>query len=144
MIASVNPTEVQWRGLSLGEPPCRSRSPLCQVSMPWSCHVWLLCHSHSNPKWCVSNLPLLVLVDKDIPRFACFKNRQDMQLYHSTTYLWENIIELFSIHKLHYISVKLIYCRRLYFRGGGPSFCGKCILATLLRWKSFGKGVSLV
>ena len=33
MIARVNPTVVQWRGLALGEPPWRSRYLLCQVSM---------------------------------------------------------------------------------------------------------------
>ena len=33
MIARVNLSVVQCRGLALGEPPCRSRSPLCQVSM---------------------------------------------------------------------------------------------------------------
>mgnify|MGYP000123266442 CR=1 FL=1 len=32
-IARVSPTGVQWKGLALGEPPCRSRYPLCQVSM---------------------------------------------------------------------------------------------------------------
>lgn len=32
-IARVSPTGVQWKGLALGEPPSRSRYPLCQVSM---------------------------------------------------------------------------------------------------------------
>ena len=32
-IAAVSPTEVQWKGLVLGEPPNGSRYPLCQVSM---------------------------------------------------------------------------------------------------------------
>ena len=33
VIAGVNPTEVQWKGLFLGEPPCWSRYLLYQVSM---------------------------------------------------------------------------------------------------------------
>ena len=33
VIAKVSPTEVQWKGLTLGEPPSGSRYPLCQVSM---------------------------------------------------------------------------------------------------------------
>ena len=33
IIARVSPTEVQWKGLTLGEPPSGSRCPLCQVSM---------------------------------------------------------------------------------------------------------------
>ena len=33
VIAGVNPTVVQWKGLVLGEPPYGSRYPLCQVSM---------------------------------------------------------------------------------------------------------------
>ena len=33
VIAAVSPTEVQWKGLTLGEPPQGSRYPLCQVSM---------------------------------------------------------------------------------------------------------------
>ena len=33
VIAGVNPTEVQWKGLALGEPPSWSRYPLSQVSM---------------------------------------------------------------------------------------------------------------
>ena len=52
-IARVSPTGVQWKGLALGEPPCRSRYPLCQVSMlsqspslPYrltQAFVWLVC-----------------------------------------------------------------------------------------------------
>ena len=33
MIAAVSPTVVQWKGLTLGEPPNGSWYPLCQVSM---------------------------------------------------------------------------------------------------------------
>ena len=33
VIAAVSPTEVQWKGLTLEEPPHGSRYPLCQVSM---------------------------------------------------------------------------------------------------------------
>ena len=33
VIAAVSPTGVQWKGLTLGEPPNGSRYPLCQVSM---------------------------------------------------------------------------------------------------------------
>ena len=34
VIAGVSPTEVQWKGLTLGEPHSGSRCPLYQVSMP--------------------------------------------------------------------------------------------------------------
>ena len=34
VIAGVSQTGVQWKGLTLGEPPYWSRCPLCQVSMP--------------------------------------------------------------------------------------------------------------
>ena len=33
VIAWVNPTEVQWKGLALGDRPCWSPTPPCQVSM---------------------------------------------------------------------------------------------------------------
>ena len=36
VIAGVSPTGVQWKGLALGEPPCWSRCPPCQVSMLWN------------------------------------------------------------------------------------------------------------
>ena len=36
-IAKVSPTGVQWKGLTLGEPPHGSRYLLCQVSMPIWC-----------------------------------------------------------------------------------------------------------
>ena len=40
-IARVSPTGVQWKGLALGEPPCRSRYPLCQVSMLSQSPSWV-------------------------------------------------------------------------------------------------------
>ena len=39
-IARVSPTEVQWKGLALGEPPCWSRYPLSQVSMTIFDDIW--------------------------------------------------------------------------------------------------------
>ena len=56
MIARVNPTVVQWRGLALGEPPSRSRSPLCQVSMLRNVRLALVLNMTNIQKRCLLSI----------------------------------------------------------------------------------------
>ena len=55
VIAAVSPTEVQWKGLTLEEPPHGSRYPLCQVSMLDNVRHYAL-NSASKPNAKVSDV----------------------------------------------------------------------------------------
>ena len=53
VIAGVSPTQVQWKGLTLGEPPSWSRCPLCQVSMICTGSSLYLYHTLKRKLWCL-------------------------------------------------------------------------------------------
>ena len=108
MIASVNPTEVQWRGLSLGEPPCRSRSPLCQVSMLESlASLTPMPYPQQSKVVCKK----LVSAGPSLQRHATFSIYQKL-----TRYICSNTIELHTRAKT---------LQKHIFFNGKPTFAGQ-------------------
>ena len=53
VIAGVSPTAVQWKGLTLGELPCWSQCPPCQVSMPYMVNHSTFYQHSLQSQWCL-------------------------------------------------------------------------------------------
>ena len=111
-IAKVSPTGVQWKGLALGEPPCRSRYPLCQVSMLFQAPSCPYEPNLASKSWCAvlqqnsHKHKSRVKINKpaEVPFYMYFISYFQTGMFHKYTHYSNKTSKTYTL--------QLIYCCR--------------------------------